>query len=214
MRDTQPDVPGILGDMPGLSVQNALKNLGGNESLYKKLLNRFVESYEHFPLRLSEALAAGDQQLAVRLAHTVKGVAANLGALSLASVAGDLERNLAAGKEDAVLLVQMHDALRQTIESIRCLTTASPEPGRSLARQAMSAELQAEVIAFLRVAPEHMSSDWITTQQGLKGFEGLLGHSATASAYAALMRAMDDFDVDAVREQVEKLIALLQEAQG
>jgi CheY-like chemotaxis protein len=120
--------PGVSGDMPGLSVQTALKNLGGNESLYKKLFGRFIESYEHAPRQVSEALQAGDQQLAVRLAHTVRGVAANLGALSLASVAGDLEKALAANMEHSALLAQMSDVLRQTIESMRCLAGASQEP--------------------------------------------------------------------------------------
>jgi len=110
---------GGLGDLPGLAVQNALKNLGGDEGLYIKLLSRFVESYEHAPQQILDALAAGDQQLAVRLAHTVRGLAASLGASSLTSVAGDLERILTAEKDHAAVLAQMRDVLRQTIESIR-----------------------------------------------------------------------------------------------
>ncbi|MCL2122652.1 MAG: response regulator [Desulfovibrionaceae bacterium] len=211
----QPDAapPGGLGDMPGLSVQNALRNLGGNESLYKKLLNSFVESYANAPQQVSDALDSGDQQLAVRLAHTVKGVAANLGAFSLASLAGDLEKTLAANEEHAVLLARMRDAMRQTIQSIRCLLEASQDPDAPAVPQTMNAEQQTELIAFLRAAPERMNFDWIAVQQRLKECKGLLGHSATASAYAALMQAVDDFDADAVRTQAEKIIALLQEAQ-
>ena len=202
-------MPGGSGDMPGLSVQAALRNLGGNESLYIKLLSRFVANYEHAPRQVSDALEAGDQQLAVRLAHTIKGVAANLGALSLASVAGDLESALAANMEHSALLTQMREVLRQTVESMRRVIEVSQEPGATVVRQSMSAERQAEVIAFLRVAPKSMSSDWSSVQQGLKEFESLLGHSATASAYAALMQAVDDFDADAAQVQAEKIIALL-----
>jgi len=111
--------PGGFDDLPGLAVQDALKNLGGDEGLYIKLLKRFVESYEHTPQQVRDALAAGDRKLAVRLAHTVRGLAASLGASSLTSVAGDLERTLAAEKEHAAVLAQMRDVLRQTIESIR-----------------------------------------------------------------------------------------------
>jgi len=204
--------PHNLGDLPGLSVQAALKNLGGNENLYKKLLNRFVESYEHVPQQVRDALDVGDQQLAVRLAHTVKGVAANLGASSLASVAGDLEKALAANKEYTTLLAQMRDVLHQTIESIHRVINQSPEPDKTVVQQEMSAERQAEVIAFLRSASERMSSDWTAVQQQLKDFEGLLGHAATASVYTALMLAVDDFDTLAVQTQAEKIITLLQGA--
>jgi len=198
-----------LNDMPGLSVQAALKNLGGNERLYKKLLKSFVESYEHVPEQLSDALAMGDRQRAVLLAHTIKGVAANLGASSLASASGALESALAGHKEYGALLAQMRDALLQAVESIRCLVSSS-EQATPVVRREMSAERRAEAIAFLRVAPQRMASDWISVQQQLKDFEGLLGHSATASAYAAMMRAVDDFDADAAEAQAERIVALLQ----
>jgi HPt (histidine-containing phosphotransfer) domain-containing protein len=199
-------------DMPGLSVHNALKNLAGNVTLYIKLLKRFVESYEHAAGQVSNALAAGDQELALHLAHTVKGVAANLGATSLAQIAGDLEKALAAKKEHDVLLAQMRDVLRQTVESIRCLIAATTKPAATVVQEEMSAERQVEVMALLRAAPELMSSDWISTQRQLQALESLLGHSATASAYAALMQAVDDFDADALREQTEKIIVLLHSA--
>ena len=202
------------GDLPGLSVQNALRNLNGNKSLYNKLLNSFVESYGNVPQQVRDALDSGDQQLAVRLAHTVKGIAANLGAFSLASVAGDLENTLAAHKDHAALLAQMRDVLLSTIASIRCLLAASQEPDAPVAFQGMNAAQQAEVIAFLRVAPQRMSSDWITVQQRLLAFGGTLGHSVTASAYVALMQAVDDFDMEAAHTQAKKIIALLQGAQA
>jgi HPt (histidine-containing phosphotransfer) domain-containing protein len=199
-----------MADMPGLSVHSALKNLAGNEALYAKLLNRFVESYEHAAGQVSDALAAGDQEFALRLAHTVKGVAANLGATSLALIAGDLEKALAANKEHDVLLAQMRDVFRQTVESIRCLIAATKMPGAAVVQEEMSAERQVEVVALLRAAPALMSSDWISVQQQLQDLASLLGHSGTASAYAALVQAVDDFDADAVHAQAENIIDLLQ----
>ncbi|MDR2696318.1 MAG: response regulator [Deltaproteobacteria bacterium] len=207
-------LPDGLGDLPGLSVQNALKNLGGNTGLYKRLLIRFVEGYDGLPRQVSDALAAGDQQLAVRLSHTLKGVAANLGAFDLASAAGDLEKALAAHEEHVSLLERVHDVLRRTIESIRGLIAAEPAPEAPVVRQEMSAERQAAIIDFLRDLPERMRSEWIAAQQQAKDFASLLGHSATASAYAALMQAVDDFDADAVQAQAEKIVALLREARG
>jgi CheY-like chemotaxis protein len=211
----QPDavLPGGLGDMPGLSVQSALRNLGGNQSLYTKLLSRFVESHGHVLQQVSGALTAGGRELAVRLVHTVKGAAGNLGASSLASVAGDLEDALAADKEHAALLVQMRDVLHQTIESVRCLIATEPGPDDPVVRQEMNAERRAEAIALLQAAPERMITDWNSVQLQAKDFARLLGHSTMASAYAALVLAVDEYDAEAVRAQAENIIALLQGAQ-
>ncbi len=203
--------PAASGDLPGLAVRSALKNLGGNEGLYKKLLVRFTESYENFPEQIREALKAGDQQLAVRLAHTIKGVAGNLGAGSLAEVSADLEKALAAGKEHETLLVQAEDVLRQTVESIRLLLAdAEPQPPKAAAPAvAVSAERKAEIAAFLSLVAARMSADWTAVQDMLKSYENVLGGGATAEPYAALLGAVDDFDVEQADAEAKKLIALL-----
>lgn len=197
------------GDFPGLSVRSALKNLGGNEILYKKLLRRFMENYEDFPRQVREALLEDDRQLAVRLAHTVKGVAANLGAGSLAEIAADLEKILAAGKDHSALLVQATDVLHRTLESIRILTAVSAEPPKPAARVQMDDEQKKEFIAFLKAASETMSTDWVSVQSRLKDVESMLGHEPVGAVYEALVRAVDDFDVEQTAQEAEKLITLL-----
>jgi two-component system sensor histidine kinase/response regulator len=203
-------LPDGLADVPGLSVQSALKNLGGNQGLYIRLLGRFVESYGHVPQQVSDALAAGDRQLAVRLSHTVKGVAGSLGAFGLASAAGALEEALSAHTDHAALLDEMREVLHQTLESIRSLNVAAPGPEEAVVFQEMNAQRRDAAIAFLRAAPERMITDWNAVQQEVQDFAKLLGHSATASAYADLALAVDEYDADAVQLQAEKIIALLQ----
>jgi two-component system sensor histidine kinase/response regulator len=203
-------LPGGLADVPGLSVQSALKNLGGNQDLYIRLLGRFVENYGRVPEQVSDALAAGDRQLAVRLSHTVKGVAGSLGAPGLASAAGALDEALAAHTDHAALLGQMREVLHQTLESIRGLNLAAPGPEAPVVLEEMNAQRRDTAIAFLRAAPERMITDWNAVQQEVKDFAKLLGHAATASAYADLVLAVDEYDADAVQVQAEKIIALLQ----
>ena len=74
-----------------------LKRLGNNRQAYRRLLERFVDSQKNFPARLEAALDADDQQEAIRQAHTLKGVAGNLGAEQLQHWAGELEAELKTG---------------------------------------------------------------------------------------------------------------------
>jgi HPt (histidine-containing phosphotransfer) domain-containing protein len=68
--------------------------LHGDGDKYLELLERFVASHRHDVAQLSRSLAEGDHANALRLAHTLKGTAATLGANHLASLARQLEMQL------------------------------------------------------------------------------------------------------------------------
>jgi signal transduction histidine kinase/DNA-binding response OmpR family regulator/HPt (histidine-containing phosphotransfer) domain-containing protein/HAMP domain-containing protein len=80
----------------GLDTADGLLRVAGNRSLYLKLLRQFVEQQTEAPARIAQALSAGDHALAERLAHTVKGVAGNLGAGPVQAAAAALEQAIAA----------------------------------------------------------------------------------------------------------------------
>jgi HPt (histidine-containing phosphotransfer) domain-containing protein len=76
----------------GLDTADGLSRVAGNRKLYLKLLRQFVEQQGPVVGEITAALAAGDVALAERLAHTLKGVAGNIGAKSVQSAASDLEK--------------------------------------------------------------------------------------------------------------------------
>jgi len=69
-----------------------LSRVGGNRKLYEKILRQFAEQQGPAPGHVAGALAKGDFSLAERLAHTLKGVAGNIGAGGVQSAAAALER--------------------------------------------------------------------------------------------------------------------------
>ena len=75
-------------------MSDGLGRVGGNEKLYRKLLRDFAAQQGRAAEQIAEALALGDAAVAERLAHTLKGVAGNLGASDLQAAAGKLERCL------------------------------------------------------------------------------------------------------------------------
>ncbi len=76
----------------GLDTKDGLSRVAGNRKLYLKLLRQFAEQQGPALDQISDALAKGDLPLAERLAHTLKGVAGNIGAKSIQAAAGTLEK--------------------------------------------------------------------------------------------------------------------------
>ena len=89
--------PPVEEDLPGLSVSAGVRRVHNNRKLYGKLLRRFRSSNTDFVFLLQRALAGNDTQSAVQMLHTVKGVAANLGAEGLSRAAAALEAFLKNG---------------------------------------------------------------------------------------------------------------------
>ena len=76
----------------GLDARDGLARVAGNRKLYLKLLRQFAEQQGPAVGQISAALAQGDTALAERLAHTLKGVAGNIGAKAVQAAAGILEK--------------------------------------------------------------------------------------------------------------------------
>lgn len=87
--------------LPGLDVVSALRRLNNKPDTYLSLLRRFVTSQADCAGHIDTALAAGQFKDAERLAHTLRGTAANLGADALRDAACALETTLRQGATPA-----------------------------------------------------------------------------------------------------------------
>ena len=90
----KPDVGEGLPEIAGVDIDRALRRVAGNRRLYRELLQQFAARESDAPGRISAALHAGDRKLAERIAHTVGGVAANIGIPAVQATAERLERTL------------------------------------------------------------------------------------------------------------------------
>lgn len=100
--------------------------MGGNRGLYRRLLTRFADSEADACARIRAALAAGERDLAVRHAHTVKGVAANLGILGVQGAAAAVEQALKDGRSGDPELSALSTGLDQVVLGLRRLAPAAP----------------------------------------------------------------------------------------
>ena len=85
--------PAVAGLDTGLGLQRAL----GKPGLYAEMLRRFVQGQSSVISDLEQAAASADSVLAERLAHTLRSVAANIGAQEVSDHAQALEQALRSG---------------------------------------------------------------------------------------------------------------------
>ena len=104
-----------------MDADNALSRIGGNVALYKKLLIYYLDD-NHIDA-LSNAIDSGNVEDASRLAHTIKGVCANLSLNKLRAVAIKLEACIKEGQDCADLLLELRQTFEETskvIEDYAC----------------------------------------------------------------------------------------------
>jgi two-component system sensor histidine kinase/response regulator len=90
-----------LPTIPGLDTAGGLARVAGNEKLYLKLLRQFAEEQATGEVQIFTALARGDALAAERLAHSLKGMAGNLGAKPVQAAAGSIEKMIHDGATKA-----------------------------------------------------------------------------------------------------------------
>jgi HPt (histidine-containing phosphotransfer) domain-containing protein len=90
-----------------MNVARALKALLGKRGLYLMLLRELVANHGADMEQLQTALRAGDDATTLRLTHTLKGVAAQLGADGLAEAVRDLEICLRSGNQVGAAELQL-----------------------------------------------------------------------------------------------------------
>jgi CheY-like chemotaxis protein/HPt (histidine-containing phosphotransfer) domain-containing protein len=92
--DNEDIIPAVL-ELPGFNIEMGLKRLAGNQTLYQQLLKRFYQDEKDVVELLQSQLA--DKALldkAHHSAHTLKGVAGNLGAEKLFEITRELDAQI------------------------------------------------------------------------------------------------------------------------
>ena len=107
-------------ELPGINVSEGLERVGGKKGFFKKLLLEFYNDYRSAAREITEALSNGQTEYAKRRAHTIKGVAATIGAEHLKKNASDLEEAFmydTKGDKQA-LISKLTGSLAEVLESI------------------------------------------------------------------------------------------------
>jgi two-component system, sensor histidine kinase and response regulator len=118
-------------DLPvidGLDTKEGLTRVAGNRKLYLKLLRQFAEQQGSALEQIAAEVAKGEVALAERLAHTLKGVAGNIGAKGVQATAGAVEtliREKAAAAELEAARKRAEAVLEPLVRQLRVALAAT-----------------------------------------------------------------------------------------
>ena len=125
--DSQPqELEQVLpAELAGLDISLGLMRVNGNQATYLKLLRKFHQNQADSLEGIKNAIASQDMETAIRMAHTLKGVSGNVGAMELHEVAKELEAGLIKEKENVspALFEASQMKLDQVLTSITSLET-------------------------------------------------------------------------------------------
>ena len=199
--DAPGDMRKRLEVLDGLDVAAGLRAANGRMDLYSRLLSRFIRSSE--AAVAAEALAAGDHVTARRAAHTLKGVAATLGASGLREGAAALEATLAAAPLSRVdpaggNLLQEARALDAQVRQLQAMLTniLPADEGPPQAAPALDEQRLAPVITRLDTLLE--AADMLSVSYFHEHEADL--RAALGPAADAIARSIGDFAFDEARD--------------
>ena len=195
----------------GIDMELGLKRTANNPAVYLRVLRMFVENQHGAAEEVSDALAAGDTERALRTLHTTRGVAGNIGALELAGAAQECERLLREqGSAQSIAAASQHFSacLGDQIEALR--TSLSSE------RLPMSLPRGTDVIDAVQLSMLKPMLELLYEQVRAANPEALRTHSAVvvplraavpASQLDALDHALQRYEFERAQLVLETLIA-------
>ena len=192
-----------LGMIRGLDAGIGIKSMRGNVQGFIGLLRQYAQTHGNDMTLLRETYAEGNFTDARRLAHTLKGVSATLGATSVQTLAAELETAIQENR---------------TIQEIERLTMRLDREYMRLATALLAALPEEEVEALAAEV------DWTQVREVLVELETLLTHNNAQSntlfqKSASLLRAAFGHTVDGLEQQIdhfdyENALATLREARA
>jgi len=189
-------------DSEDLNVAVGLEMVRGNRKLYRKLLHDFAKDYHAFATSLTEVWSIPIEQLQLET-HTLKSVAANLGAQALAEAAEKMDASLKSQAPEAE--IQEHAAnlgarLSKILNLLEIFFTSEP-PGSAVNPEDFKSEAKPldyrEDATFLKAVHNLVN---LTDQGDVEAIDALTSMEADFNKFALGKRfkevnaALDEFD--------------------
>jgi two-component system sensor histidine kinase/response regulator len=185
-----------LGEIAGLDGESGLHVVRGRIASYRRLLGKFLDSHGADAAAIAQAIANDRRDDARRFAHTLKGAAGTLGAVTLQAMAAGLERAIKEGVAAAQLapllaeLASSQAIFERQLRPLLVGTPASAAPGPA-------PDILDELRRQLTVGDIH-------AQDILRLHEPAL-RQALSGAFANFARLVNDFDFETARNLLDRL---------
>ncbi|NEX23728.1 response regulator, partial [Thiorhodococcus mannitoliphagus] len=191
-------------ELPGIDTDAGLAVSQGRYALYRRLLLKFRASEVDFAERFRKAQTDPDPQAAERCAHTLKGMAANIGAQGIRAKAQRLE----AACHDRAADAQLDELLQQTQVELQLvlqgLARLEGEAASADVSGALDHRQLRDLMTRLRVLLEDDDTDATDLVTALLERPGMQSHRTPLKALA---RAVGDYDFPTALDALARLEA-------
>ena len=182
-----------LAPIDGVDVALGLKRALGKPALYHAQLRKFIAGQAGAVQKIADALAADDWPTAERLAHTLKGTAATIGAVEVAEIAAGLETAIgsrAPRPSVDALLRDVSQPLASLVGALRGALPADEPRAAPLAVDAAQLKAQADRLAAHLADNDAEASD--VFEQNAELFRAAF----SAENYRQIDEAIRNFDFE------------------
>ncbi len=183
----------IPANIEGLDIQAGLRRVLGKHSLYLSMLRKFAAGNTTLLEAVAQALQAGDQATAERHAHTLKGLAGNIGAGPLQQEMAQLEMALREQASPHTIEGLMASATAQLSQLLEQLQTKLPPDTKAQASAAVDPQQLQAVCQQLR---DLLADDDAQAADVLDANAALL-RAALGAHFHAVQTAIANFDFEA-----------------
>jgi len=191
--------------LTGVDTAAGLRLTGSSRSRYESLLRKFAERYDGAVAAMRRLLARGDAAGAERAAHSLKGVAATLGAGPLSEAAAQVEIAIRMGKRSETALDGLAAALAPVVESI---VASLPEEGGGNGKDASAGD-PITVVEPLSRLKQLLESDDGEAADFIIDARSKLQGVLTPAEVKALSDHVGNFDFDAALKSLSGIASRL-----
>ncbi len=186
--------------LDGIDIEDGLRRVGGNRKLYRSLLLKFRRGQSDVVEEIRSCVKKGDFSTAQRLAHTVKGVAGNVGANDLHQVATRLDAVLKDTDHAATeqWLPKFQAALDRVFTSIEALEADEKTPAHSTSATPESAPVDmAALNPLLDELEDLLANDDFEAQKHLDEVMEKAKGASLADGLAEVSDCLGQYDFEA-----------------
>ncbi|MBF0398891.1 MAG: response regulator, partial [Desulfobacterales bacterium] len=200
-------VEDLSGEFKGLNMKAALSRLGGKQEFYFKLLEGFYKNHSNATDEIRKAMENDDYELAERIAHTMKGVAGNIGADDLQEAAFNILEAFRNKKIDDInILIDIFDKNLQIV--VLSISKFKNNTDNSEVNKDKLIPID-QVVPLLRNLYQYMENDLSEATNCIEALSPLIKGSSVDLEFNNLTKSFDELDIIGAAEAIKKISKIL-----
>ncbi len=186
-----------------IDMDAGLERLNGNIKLYKKLLIDFFENYSSLSEDIRKETEKNDFIAALRLAHTLKGVAGNLSACAIQHAAAELETIISQNKKEKfnLLIIELDKAFKSFNKTLKVLNKTDDPPVGNDENPHSVPEVKPVLLELARLVWE----DNVDAENAITKLQKCIDNSKFNSEIQKIIESVSDFNFEAAKEPIKSI---------